>query len=245
MTARPGSAARPAATGDAASAGSDAAALERLLRGRRSCRAFLPDPVPEPVIRRMLAMAQETASWCNTQPWQVAVTLPPATQRLAGLLHARASAEMPAASDIPYPREYRGVYLQRRRETGFGLYSALGIAREDAAARARQSLENFRFFGAPHLALITTDEALGTYGAVDCGGYVATLLLAAQALGLGAVAQAAVARDSAFWHGELGIGPDRVVVGGVAFGWPDTADPASRYRPARATLDEAVAWVRE
>lgn len=223
----------------------DAAALERLLGARRSCRAFLADPVPEPMIRRMLALAQETASWCNTQPWQVAVTLPPATQRLAGLLHARASAEMPAASDIPYPREYRGVYLRRRRETGFGLYSALGIAREDAAARARQSLENFRFFGAPHLALITTDEALGTYGAVDCGGYVATLLLAAQALGLGAVAQAAVARDSAFWHGELGIGPDRVVVAGVAFGWPDAADPASRYRPARATLDEAVAWVRE
>ncbi len=54
-------------------------------------------------------------------------------------------------------------------------------------------LENYRFFGAPHVAIITSDKALGVYGAVDCGGYVSTLLLAAESLGIAAVPQAAVA----------------------------------------------------
>ncbi len=49
------------------------------------------------------------------------------------------------------------------------LYQAVGIGREDKASAARQSLENFRFFGAPHVALITTDDELGVYGVVDCG----------------------------------------------------------------------------
>ena len=49
------------------------AVLEDLLRQRYSCRAYRPDPVPRPTIDRILAAAQRTASWCNSQPWQVVI----------------------------------------------------------------------------------------------------------------------------------------------------------------------------
>ncbi len=94
------------------------------------------------------------------------------------------------------PREYLGVYLERRRESGFQLYNTLGIARGDKAAYAKQALENYNFFGAPHVAIIHTDEPLGIYGAIDCGAYVGNFMLAAQALGLGTIPQAALARHS-------------------------------------------------
>jgi nitroreductase len=158
----------------------EVATLERLLASRYSCRGFLPDAVPRPVIERILSLAQRTPSWCNSQPWQVVVTEGAATDRLRAALYEHAKGGGEAGSDLPWPREYRGVYLQRRRESGFGLYKAVGIARDDMAGRERQSLENYRFFGAPHLALITSDEALGPYGAVDCGAYVSTFLLAAE-----------------------------------------------------------------
>jgi hypothetical protein len=45
-------------------------------------------------------------------------------------------------------------------------------SRGDKAAYAKQALENYNFFGAPHVAIIHTDEALGIYGAIDCGAYV-------------------------------------------------------------------------
>jgi hypothetical protein len=92
--------------------------------------------------------------------WQVVTTEGDATDRLRLAPHAHASADAPARSDLPWPREYRGAYLQRRRNSGFTLHKALGITRDDMAARRRQELENFRFFGAPHVALITSDEAL-------------------------------------------------------------------------------------
>ncbi len=224
---------------------SDGEVLERLLCTRHSCRAFQSDPVPESIIREILGMAQRTATWCNTQPWKVNITQPAATARLGRALHERASVNLPAASDIPYPREYRGVYLQRRRSTGFRLHNALGIERGDAEGRRRQLLENFRFFGAPHMALITSDEALGPYGAVDCGAYIANFLLAAQALGVGAVAQAAIVRDSAFLREFFGLSDDRIVVAGIAFGFPDESHSINGFRAERASIDEAVDWISE
>jgi nitroreductase len=222
---------------------SETYALEKLLKERHSCRAFLPDPVPRPAIRRILQIAQRTATWCNTQAWQIVITEPAATERLRQTLYERSKSNEPSGSDVPWPREYRGVYLQRRRDSGFTLYKALGIARDDMDARNRQLLENFRFFGAPHVALITSDEALGPYGVVDCGAYVANFLLAAQSMGVATIAQAALARHSGFLRKYFRIGDDRLVVCGISFGYADKSHPANAFRIGRAPIDEAVTWV--
>jgi nitroreductase len=216
--------------------------LEALLRRRFSCRAFRPEPVPHPVIERILAMAQRTASWTNSQPWQVELLGGAALERFRAALHGHASSGAAPTPDIPFPREYRGIYRDRRRETGFGLYAALGIARDDQAARTRQALENYRFFGAPHLALVTTDEALGAYGAVDCGGYVSTFMLAAEAMGVASIAQAAIAGHAGFVRAQLDLPADRQLVCGIAFGFADPDHPANAFRTGRAGLDQAVTW---
>ncbi|WP_431271006.1 nitroreductase [Dankookia sp. P2] len=220
----------------------EAETLEALLRRRASCRGFRAEPVPRPVIVRILEMAQRTASWTNSQPWQVEILGGAALERFCAALHAHAASGAAPTPDIPFPREYRGVYRDRRRDTGFGLYAALGIARDDMAARQRQALENFRAFGAPHLALVTTDEALGAYGAVDCGGWVANFMLAAESLGVASIAQAAIAGHAGFVRGLLGLPEDRQLVCGVAFGFADPAHPANAFRTGRAGLDQAVSW---
>ncbi len=48
--------------------------LEALLDARISCRAYEDRQVPREVIEEILRLAQKTPSWCNTQPWQVAIT---------------------------------------------------------------------------------------------------------------------------------------------------------------------------
>lgn len=216
--------------------------LEELLRRRASCRGFRPEPVPRPVIERILAMAQRTASWTNSQPWEVLLLGGAALERFRTALHAHAVGGAAPTPDIPFPREYRGVYRDRRRETGFGLYTALGIARDDRAARERQALENFRLFGAPHLALVTTDEPLGTYGAIDCGGYISTFMLAAEALGVASIAQAAIAGHAGFVRTCLGLPTDRHLVCGIAFGFADSRHPANAFHTGRAGLDQVVTW---
>jgi nitroreductase len=217
--------------------------LEELLAERYSCRAFKAEPVPRPTIERILRAAQRTASWCNSQPWQVIIASGAAKERFRKEIYAKASSGAADDGDFPFPREYRGVYLARRRESGFQLYNTLGIARGDKMAYARQALENFNFFGAPHVAVIHTDEALGVYGAIDCGGYVGNFMLAAQALGLGAIAQAALAHQSGLIRRHFGLGDDRRIVCGISFGFPDREHRINSYRTSRASLAEAATFV--
>jgi nitroreductase len=223
----------------------DIEVVEKLLAARFSCRAFKPAPVPRATIERVLTAAQRTASWCNSQPWQVHILSGGAAQTFADVMYKAASDGAPHVGDFPFPREYRGVYLNRRRESGFQLYGALGIARGDKDAYHKQSLENFRLFGAPHVAIITSDEALGVYGAVDCGGYVSNFMLAAQAAGLATIPQAALAGHSDVIRDHLNLGEDRQVVCGISFGYPDKAHAANSYRTTRAGLAEAVTFVEE
>jgi nitroreductase len=76
--------------------------LDALLRRRHSCRAFLPDPVPQDTVERIVDTAQRVPSWCNAQPWQVIATRPAETDRLRTAL-AEEAARAPAAPDIPFP----------------------------------------------------------------------------------------------------------------------------------------------
>lgn len=218
-------------------------ALDALFAERYSCRGFLREPVPRALIGRILAVAQRTPSWCNSQPWKAHVASGPAADRLHGKLLAAATGGEPASPDYPFPREYRGVYLERRRECGFQLYESVGVARGDRAASAKQALENFRFFGAPHVMIVTTDEALGIYGVLDCGAWVNNFMLAARAAGIASIAQAALAAYPRLLREFFGIDDDRRVVCGLSFGYEDGAHPANGFRTRRAAIEEVATWL--
>ena len=222
----------------------DAEIFECLLSTRHSCRGFLRDPVNDDLIARILSISQRTPSWCNAQPWQVIITKGAATERFRAALCDHIT-KNPPAPDMAFPREYRGAYLERRRACGFRLYEAVGVARGDREACAKQGFENYRLFGAPHVAIVTLDEALGTYGAVDCGAYVNNFLLAAQSVGIASIPQAALASHSKFVREHFGLGDERLVVCGISFGYEDCASPANRFRTNRASLDEVVTWVED
>jgi nitroreductase len=217
-------------------------ALERLVAERHSCRGFRPDPVDKETIRHILEIARRTPSWCNAQPWRLIITSGDATERFRQALLAQVDTGSEAAPDFPFPREYRGVYLDRRRICGFQLYERVGVARGDRAAAARQGRENFRLFGAPHVCIVTTDEGLGVYGAVDCGAFVSNFALAAQSLGVATIAQAALASQSPFLRAHFNIEPSRRVVCGISFGYEDTGHPANGFRTNRADVDEIAEW---
>jgi nitroreductase len=219
--------------------------FESLLAARYSCRAYEADPVPRPVIERIVRAAQRTASWCNSQPWHAHIISGAEKEAFRKVMYETAASGAESAPDFPWPREYVGVYQARRRESGFQLYDAVGIAKGDKVAAAKQALENFNFFGAPHVAIITTTEPLGVYGAVDCGAYVSNFMLAALALGVGSIAQAALARRSDVVREHLKLPSDRRVVCGISFGYPAHDHVINSYRTSRAPLSEAVTFVGE
>jgi len=224
--------------------------VEELLRRRFSCRSYRPEAVPHEVIERMLGIAQRAASWCNTQPWNVIVTEGKGTDRFRNALFHHASLRLGGGDnsvdpDFEFPARYTGLADIRRKEVGRQLYEAVGIQRGDRTGSARQSLENFRLFNAPHALLIHVDRDLGTYGAVDCGVYLGTLLLAAESLGIAMIPQAALATYSPFVRDHFNIPDGFACVVGASFGYCDEGHPANSFRSTRAELTDAVNWVTE
>ncbi len=217
--------------------------FERVVNSRYSARMFRPEPLPDATVQRILELSQRTPSWCNSQPWQIVITRGKGTERLRGALYDHARSGIPPTPDFAFPAAYLGVYRERRKVCGVQLYQSLGIARDDKAAALEQSLENFRLFGAPHVAIVTTADALGAYGMLDCGLYVQTFMLAARSLDVDCIAQAALASYPRLLRELLGLPDERKVVCGVSFGYADASHPIHSYRTERAALSEVVRFV--
>lgn len=215
-----------------------AVVLDELLAERWSCRGFRPDPVRSRVVTEILDGARRAPSWCNTQPWHVHVLSGEGIERFRAGLHEWVAEGPREEPDFPFPPAYEGVYAERRRVSGWQLYDAVGIQKGDRAASAREMLRNFDCFGAPHVAIVTTDATLGLYGAVDCGLFVQSFLLAAHSRGVGTIPQAALASQAPFIRKFLGLPDDRKVLLGISFGYPDNEHPTNSYRTERQSLDE-------
>ncbi|SFL59191.1 nitroreductase [Shimia aestuarii] len=216
-------------------------ALTELLHARHSCRAFRPDPVPRDVIETILTDAGRAASWCNAQPWKIYLTSGDQTEAFRTTM-LDAFDTKSSSCDFDPPTGYTGAHLERRRTCGMQLYDAVGIGRGDRAARSAQMRENYRFFGAPHVALIASAGELGTYGALDCGGFITSFCLSAQSQGIATIPQAALAFYANEVRAFFDIPEDFKVLAAISFGYADTDHPANQFRTERAPLDDLVTW---
>lgn len=212
--------------------------VDEALRRRSSTRAFRDTPIDEARLRRIVELALESPSWANTQPYRLALATGTVCDELRREMLAAARSELPTSDHpllFPYPDELQA----RRRATGFGLYEALGIARDDRARRDEQFVRNFAFFDAPAVAFLFAHEALGVYSVLDAGIFLQSLLLAGAADGLGMCAQAALASYPHLVRRHFDVPDGYRLLCGISIG--EAADaPENGFRPARRRADETL-----
>jgi F420 biosynthesis protein FbiB-like protein len=92
--------------------------LHAFLRSRRSVRRFLPEPIPRPIIDRILETACRAPSAHNRQPWRFAVlTTPEARERLAAAMGAELKRDL-LADGLGEEEAARQVRRSHDRITG-------------------------------------------------------------------------------------------------------------------------------
>jgi nitroreductase len=201
---------------------------------RRSVRAFLAEPVPQALIEQMLEIAARAPSGGNLQPWRVdALTGAP----LAALV-AEAQASTPGEMELAvYPSPLPEPYRTRRHRSGEALYEAIGIPRDDRAARLAQFARNFDAFGAPVLLLFSIDRIFDRPQWAHLGMFIQTLMLLAEERGLATCAQEAWAalHDVAARHVELPA--ERILYCGMALGYADPEAPINTLRTEREPVE--------
>lgn len=221
-----------------------AAAIDAVMAGRHSVRAFLPREVPRALIADILASAGRAPSGTNLQPWRVHVLTGATRQRLVAVVCAAYDTAEPGhtAEYNYYPAEFFEPYLARRRKIGWGLYGLLGIGRSDAERMKAQMRRNFEFFGAPVGLVFSIDRRMGQGGWLDYGMFLQNVMLAARARGLDTCPQVSWLDYHRIIAEVLGFAPQEQLVCGMALGYADPAAVENSLRTERAGLDEFVVF---
>ena len=213
--------------------------LRLLLNSRYSCRAYKKQEVSEKDIREIISTASRVPTWCNAQPWEVLVTRGEATEKLSQLLIESTKSQQ-INPDFNWPTQYVGQYAQRRRQCGYQLYESIGIQKEDKKRRKEQLMLNYKFFGAPHVAIVTSESDLGPYGSMDCGGFIAVFTIVAQAKGIATIAQASITGYAQTILNYFQIPKNRLIQTAISFGYSDDLNPINHFRTEREKSENVV-----
>jgi nitroreductase len=207
---------------------------------RYSCRAFLPKPVPEQIVREIVEQAARAPSAGNMQPWYVHAIAGARIEALRAELRPRMATELPKGEGVEYtiyPPPMIEPYKERAYNVGELLYQSIDVPRADKPARYRQYARNYEFFGAPVALFLVREKVHGPAQWADIGGYLQTVALLARGHGLHTCPQQAWVSFHKTVRSFLKLPDNLMVYSGMALGYEDPDAPINRWRSPRAPLE--------
>ncbi len=216
--------------------------INEIIANRHCKRSFLPTPVKESTLAGIIENASNAASSKNTQPWQVAVIQNKTKHDLITDMCKKFDANTFEHPDYAYSMDpLPTAFKDRARACGYALYKLKGIDQNDKSARLAHFRENYTFFGAP-VALIfhlPKDSERGNF--LDMGLFMQNVMLGLVAEGLGSCPQFSICSYSDTIRTHLNLGRDRIIVCGMAIGYPDESK-VNAFIPDRLPLNEFTQW---
>jgi len=213
------------------------------IKARKSIRTFKPDPVPREILSQILEIALRAPSTDNSQPWEFVIVTGPILDELKQALSGKMGVLEEFNPDIPFPvLSYKPPYKDRSKNQGRRLFEAMGIARDDWDRRSEWLRFMARFMDAPVGIILYVERYLGSYAVLDAGLFLENLLLAALDHGLGTCVQMAVVLYPDVLRGVLDIPESKLILCGVAIGYPDEDAPANKLQSEREPLDTFATW---
>jgi nitroreductase len=205
-------------------------------------RGFLDRPVPPDVLRKVLAAALRSPSGGNLQPWHVYVLSGAKLNDLKTRIRRRVAAGDPGDPQRvpPYPLPLTDSHARRLDDMGCRRYAAVGVARDDRAARARVRAGNWECWGATTALYCYLEAVMLPPQWMDVGMFLQSVMLLFRAEGMDTCVQIAWAE----YHetvAEVIQPPSNLVLAcGMSVGYADPDVP--RPRMPRAQLSEIVSF---
>ncbi len=216
--------------------------IEEAILGRRSIRAFRPDPVPPALLRQIVEAARWTPSAANTQPWEFMIVGGQTLETLRSRLREAFKADPVGKPEMGWPANLPARIKERRLGVANAMNKALGIATDDKAKREEWSRRGVGFFDAPQIIVLTMERGFTELAVMDLGAVAMALMLLAHGKGLGTCPQAAPLRYPRVFHEVLGIPETKRVMLVVTIGYPMSQVEVNRFPRTRVTTQECLNW---
>ena len=213
------------------------------LKKRKSTRAFINKEVEQEKLEQLLNSAKYAPSGVNMQPWEVHVVTGKKKLDLENkIVQSFNNNEKDTMDYNYYPLLWEEPYKSRRKETGLLMYETLGITREDKHKQHKQWEQNYRAFEAPVVMYCFIDSTLEKGSYLDYGMFIQSILLGAMDLGLRTCPQASLAEFPQIIKEELKINKNKILLCGIALGYPNEDALINSYKTSRIELDEFVSF---
>ncbi|MHC1578735.1 MAG: nitroreductase [Dehalococcoidia bacterium] len=217
------------------------------IQQRKSIRSFKSSPVPKEILNEIMGLALRAPSWENTQPWEFAIVTGEKLEQIRQAFVGKAGEE--TNPDVPGPRGFPEPYDTRRRVLGRKIFELKGIKREDKEKRRWWFLQGLRLFGAPCVIYIYIDrsfyqqgDGLNVFPIFDCGLVAGHIMLLATRYGLGTVAEIQAVLYPDVLRKVLNIPDSKLIVLGIAVGYPDWDDAVNQLHSEREPVDSVSTW---
>jgi nitroreductase len=216
---------------------------------RRSVRKYLPEPVPDELVREILTEARWAPSATNTQSTYVYALSGEPLKRYKADLRERSEANGLPAPDIEINREWPPA-LQARMSDLLRARTSFVAAEEQKLGKPQGPpvsplVAMAELFGAPVLLVLAFDKAISVpYGCFDAALLAQSLALAAHTRGLGTCITASTIRYADLLRRVIPGTEDKNFVIAISLGYPDWEAAINRFPRERAPLEEWVTFVR-
>ena len=211
---------------------------------RRSVRAFLSDPIERSVLEAIFSHASRAPSGSNIQPWVAHVltgeTKIALSRKIATILEDPEQNDLHQEEFAYYPKTWKSPFIDRRRALGWGLYSLLGIPREDKLAMKAQHARNFDFFDAPVGIVFTTDRSMEQGSWLDFGMFLQNVMLMARTFDLDTCPQAAFNKYHRLITEHLNLPSDQKMVCAMSLGYADSTKVENTLASERVPVEGFV-----
>ncbi len=214
--------------------------LIQAIQGRRSIRAFKPDPVPKEKIEEIIKWATLAPSAINLQPWEFIIICGEEKERLSRrLLKAYREKQISCSpgnvKPLPKSIAKRGAQTLEMMNPFF----------EEMKVDPNQFINegSCNFYGAPVAILICLDDSFPKSRLVDIGIILGYFLLVAHEYGLGTCPIGLITAYEEDIKELLNIPENKHVVIGIALGYPDEQNPINRFKSPREEFTKMVKWI--
>ncbi len=217
---------------------------------RRAIRMYNPDPVPDDLLKEVLAEARWAPSATNTQSTNVYVLSGEPLAKFRAELRQYAESEVEPNPDFPAGQGWPPALLARQQalfQTRMSFIAAeeakLGI--EPADPPVSPMVAGAAIFGAPTVLVLAVERGVSDFFACFDGGLFAmAICLAAETRGLGTCITTSNVRYPDLLRKVLPGAGDQRMVALIAVGHPDHDAPVNRFPRTRIPVEEFVTFAR-
>jgi nitroreductase len=220
------------------------------IQERRAVRRYKPEPVPDDILRDILAEARWAPSATNTQSTYVYALSGEPLQRFKSELRQYVESEAEPNPDFPPGAAMPPALLARQQALFQTRVSFLAV--EEAKMGVQQPdppvspmIAGTEIFGAPTVLALTFDDGFtDSYGCFDAGAFSMCIALAAHARGLGTCITGSNVRYPDLLRKTLPGTEKQKFVVAIAIGYPEWDAPVNRFPRTRIPVQEFLTFVR-